>query len=62
MEECNEDVDDVQVEFDCSRDVFIICVTLDQVVCVVHDVAREYDGSHEAVYHMCYLSHTEKEL
>lgn len=40
--ERQEEVDDVQVEGNCSPDVLIVIVTFDEVVCIVHYVAAEY--------------------
>lgn len=52
IDEKNEVVD-VQTEIDCSHDIFIIGVTLDQLVCFVYDIAAEYDCPQETIYHMC---------
>lgn len=44
-----EEVDDVQVQGDGSQHILIVRVALDQVVGVVDDETREYDGSEATI-------------
>ena len=42
-EQREEEVDDIQIQGDRSPNVFIVRVSLDEVVCVIYDVATEYN-------------------
>lgn len=50
-QQCHEEIDDIQIQWHWSPNVVIIGVTLNQVVCVVHDVPTEYDCSQKPIDH-----------
>lgn len=42
-EQREEQVDDVKIQGDRGPDVFIVGVSLDQVICIIYNVATEYN-------------------
>lgn len=50
-QQCQEEIDDIQIQRHWSPNVVVIGVTLNQVVCVVHDVPTEYDCSQKPIDH-----------
>ncbi|KAG9153976.1 hypothetical protein Leryth_000493 [Lithospermum erythrorhizon] len=60
--ECQEEVDDVQVQSHGSPDVLVIAVALDEVVGIIYNVATENNGSQATVNRHRYLAQREQKL
>ena len=57
-----EQIDDVKVERDGGPDILVIGVTLDDVVCVIDNVATEDECRQRAIDHVRELAHREEDL
>ena len=62
LQQRQEQVDDVEVEWNCSPYVLIVRVALDDIVCVIDDVATEDKWRQSTIYHHRDLAQWEKDL
>lgn len=62
VKQWKEKIDDIEIESNSSPDVLVVCVSFDQIISIIYNVATKDYGRKTRIYHHWNLSHRKEYL